>query len=99
MKIQSLPKDLLAEVIHYIADYESLDGLRENLAADFTQEDIRGALREVAVQLLKEIEEEKESGRSEISTRLLSQESKELLSSLSPLEGKKLLKAFGFLDN
>ncbi|MBI2980907.1 MAG: hypothetical protein HYY44_01140 [Deltaproteobacteria bacterium] len=99
MKIQSLPKDLLAEVIHYIADYESLDGLRENLAADFTQGAVRGALREVAVQLLTEVEEEKEAGRPEVSAGLLSRESKELLSSLSPLEGKKLLKAFGFLDN
>lgn len=99
MKIQSLPKEVLVELIHYLADYERFEGLESILGGDFPMEDARAALRELAVQLRLEFDEEREETSVGVSPQYLSVPSKKLLSALSPREEKKLLKAFGFFKN
>lgn len=98
MKIQSLPKDLLIEVLHYLADHGSLEGLDQVLGRQFLFEDTRAALRELAVQLSSELEQEREQKGITIPWDDLSLRTRKLLTSLSPGEERRLLRAFRFFD-
>lgn len=98
MKIQSLPKELLVGILHYLADQEPLEGLAQVFGKGVALEDVRTALRELAVQLSLEVEPEQEVGSTALFRDHLSVEAKELLAALSPRDERKLLKAFGFLD-
>ncbi len=100
MKLKSLPKELLAEVLDYIADYERLEGLDHILEGDYTTLDVRGVFREIAVHLRKQVTEERED-KSLVDVRKdenLSREVKNLLSVLSPGDERRLLMKFGLLD-
>ncbi len=100
MNLKSLPKELLAEILNYIADYEALSGLEEVLNADHTLVEVRGALREVATFLRREAQEQRgDKSLMEIrKDERLSQKVRHLLSALSPTDEKKLLLQFGLLD-
>ncbi|MBI2068430.1 MAG: hypothetical protein HY539_04770 [Deltaproteobacteria bacterium] len=98
MKIRSLPKEILAEVLRAIADYEKLDGLQQVVSADFSLEETRTALRELAVQLREEAVQEKMESDVPPSRESFSDETRNLLARLSPREEKRLLKAFGFFE-
>lgn len=101
LKLKSLPKELFAEVIDYLADYESLEGLSQILEGDHTILDVRSALRELALHIRKELGAEKDE-KSLIEYRKderLSPRVKELLSVLSPGDERRLLERFGFLEN
>ena len=98
MKIQSLPKELLAEVLIFIADHESLHGLEPIFSSGISAEQVRTGLRELSVQLLQEVEKESAAGPQEISHEHLSPAALRLLSVLNPREEKRLFKAFGFVD-
>lgn len=101
MKLKSLPKDLFAEILDYLADYEHLDGLNEVLDAEHSILDVRSALRETAHYLRKEVGEAKED-RSLTDLRKderFSNQVRDLLSILSPGDERKLLLRFGLLDS
>ncbi len=97
MKIQSIPKELLAEILHYMADDESLEGLGKVIGEVALLEDVRAALRELAVQLAKQVDQQKEEGTL-VYPNNLSASARALLSSLSPTEERRLLKSFGYPD-
>ncbi len=100
MKIESFPKKLLAEVLEYVADYERMAGLDHLLDGEFTILEVKAALREMAGFLRQEIEEGRE-GKESVDLRKdarLSSRARNLLSTLSPADEKKLLLKFGFLD-
>jgi len=99
MKIQSLPRDVVVELLHYLADFEPLEGLSRILGADFPLEDARAALREIAVNLVSEEESDSEANEASQLRRYLSREAQSLLASLSPREEKRLLKALGLVDS
>lgn len=97
MILKSLPKELFAEVLDYLADFEHLHGLNEILDGEHTILDVRSALREAAIQLRKQVETEKE-GKSLMDYRKdarLSSAVRNLLSILSPGDERKLLSRFG----
>lgn len=95
MKIQSLPGDVVAELLHYLADHDSWQGLGQTLGGDFSLEDAKAALRELAVQLRQEEERATEEKGTNDLKKFLSPEARHLISALSPREEKKLLKVFG----
>jgi len=99
MKIQSLPAEVLVEILHYLADYERLAGLGEILDQEITVDDVRASLRELAVQIQKAIDQKKLDGPTPVSGRLahVSPSVKQVLSRLSPREEKTLLGLFGLL--
>lgn len=100
MKLKSLPKELFVEVLDYLADYEHLSGLDQVLDDSYTVLDVRSAIREVSLQLRKEIEQEKtaKSLPNYQKDDLISQQAKRILSVLSPTDERRLLEKFGFLD-
>jgi hypothetical protein len=101
MNLKSLPKELLAEALNYIADHEELSSLDEALGGDHTLVEVRGALREMAAHLRREAVEQR-SDKSLMDVRKdtrLSQKVRSLLSVLSPTDEKKLLTQFGLLDS
>lgn len=101
MKLKSLPKELFAEILDYLADYEHLHGLNEILNDEYTILDVRSAMREMSLQLRKEVEEEKDD-RSLTDLRKderFSAQVRDLLSILSPGDERKLLLRFGLLDS
>lgn len=101
MKLKSLPKELFAEVLDYLADFEHLHGLNEILDGEHTVQHVRSALREAANILRKQMVAEKEEKslteyRKDVR---LSEQVRNLLSILSPGDERKLLDRFGFLDS
>lgn len=101
MKLNSLPKELFAEILDYLADYEHLHGLNEILDGEHTILDVRSAMREMALQLRKEVEgarDEKSLTDLRKDARFSSQV-RNLLSILSPGDERKLLLRFGLLDS
>jgi hypothetical protein len=100
MKIRSLPKELLIEVLHYLSDYERLEGLGQILDEEFTLEDVRAALREIANRLAEGTpsrapEDESTLPEACLAEVHLSHEARRLISTLSSVERERLLKAFG----
>lgn len=101
MKLKSLPKELFAEVLDYLADFEHLHGLNEILDGEHTILEARSALHEAAIQLRKEViaEKEQKSLTEYRKDERLSERVRNLLSILSPGDERKLLDRFGFLDS
>lgn len=101
MKIKSLPKEFLIEVLNYMADYERLEGLEQILEGEYTIHDVKTALREVVVHLRSELETEKGQGSLPNFQRdeRLSTQVRQLLSVLGPGEERRLLARFGLLEN
>ncbi len=100
MKIQSLPKEMLVEILHYMADYERLEGLEQILHGDFSILDVRAAMRELAVQLRDELGEERQADGVSDAQGIshLSAHTKKILSGLSPREEKALLRVFKLVE-
>lgn len=100
MKLKSLPKELFAEILNYLADYEALEGLINVLEGQYTLSQVRAAFRECASNMRKEVELEKEqtSLPDYRKDEQLSARVKELLSILSPGDERKLLDRFGLLE-
>lgn len=100
MKLKSIPRELFAEVLDYIADYERLSGLDQILEGQYTVLDVRGALREVALQIRHFIEEEKEGRLPDYKKdERLSPRARDILSALSPTDERRLLDRFGLLED
>lgn len=102
MKIKSLPMELFAEVLNYLADYEHLAGLDHVLDDDYTVTDVRSALRELALQVRQESEQQKLQFNAKVDYQKdnrLTTHAKGVLSSLSPTDERKLLNRFGLLES
>jgi hypothetical protein len=84
-KKETMPKDILAELVSFIADREQLCCIEKELGGDITVNQARDALRELSFSLKREAASES-----------LSSEVREVLSNLSSHEEEKLLTAFGF---
>ena len=100
MKLNSLPLSLFVEVLDYLADYEHFKGLDHILHGEYTVLEVRSALRELAREFRRFLEQEKAQG-SPLDYRKdphLTGRVKDLLSALSPTDEKRLLQHFGFLD-
>ncbi len=98
MKITSLSKEVLSEVLLYLADYERLESLEGVVSCSI--QDVRSALRELAVQLREELTKEYQSSAIVDSGKIanLSGSTKRVLAGLSPREEKTLLRLFGLVD-
>jgi hypothetical protein len=101
MRLKSLPKELFAEVLDYLADFEHLHGLNEVLDGEYSILHARSALREAAAQLRKQaVADKEEKSLTEYrKDARLSEQVRNLLSILSPGDERKLLDRFGFLDS
>ncbi len=100
MKLKSIPRELFAEVLDYIADYERLSGLDSILEGQYTVLDVRGALHEVALRIRQIVEEEKEGRLPNYQKdEKLTPRVKDILSALSPTDERRLLDRFGLLDD
>ena len=100
MKIKALPKETLAELLHFLADTESFEQTTQILGASVAIGDLRRALREIGSVLRKEAQEEAKAAGSTSSNENshLSPKAKELLSCLTPREERIVSKTFGFND-
>ena len=101
MKLKSLPKELMVEILDYLADYEHFEGLDQVLEGEYTLLEVRSALHELSIHLRKELEQE----RSEKSLpdhqkdAFLSPTAKRVLSVLSPGDERRLLTRFGLMED
>ena len=100
IKLKSLPKELCAEILDYLADYERLEGLDKVLEGEFTLLDVRRVLREISTHIRQEAEMEKgDKGTAEFPRDfLLSPQARQVLEVLSPGDEKRLLRRFGLLE-
>jgi len=99
MKITSMPKDTLAEMIRFIAENEKFACVKQQLGDVFSTAEVRAALREVAGALMDEAVAEGSAEASEArADEALSERTKEVLSSLTPAEERKLFAAFGLVS-
>ena len=101
MKIQPLPKEVLAEILWYLADYERFQGLEQTLQGGISIVDVRSALRELSVQLREDLTKEQQAIGAVDSSKIenLNSHTRKILSSLSPREEKTLLRIFGLLED
>lgn len=100
MKLKTLPKETIAEILHFIADTESFEETQKILGDSLEVGDLRRALREIGDHLRREAVQEKAAAPSfdVQSNDYLSPQARQLLSCLTPREERIVLKAFGFLE-
>ena len=98
LTIKTMPKDALGELVAFIAESEPLTTVREQLAGGMTVEEVRAALRELAVEIKKESVAEYARPEDLLKDRSLTKKSRDIFSCLSSYEEKKLLKAFGLIE-
>lgn len=96
--IKTMPKEALGELLAYLADNESFSAVEKKLDGCMTVAEIRGALRELAVEVKREAVSEDINAEELVKGTGVSRETKEVLTSLSSHEEKKLLSAFGFIE-
>lgn len=99
MRILSLPKNVLAELLRFLSDHQAVQDLAGVLGYDFSVEDAQAALRELAVQLLQEQEGESERVSLKSDPLPLTSQTRRILAALSPQEEEILFRRFGFHDN
>lgn len=95
--MQTLPKEMLANLLLFLAEHETFPAVQEQLGETMTVEEVKVALRELAGSLKKEAAGESETTSLAKESRL-TKEAKELITFLSPGEERSLLKAFGFIE-
>jgi len=98
MKIQTMPKETLAELLLFLADHEEFASVEELLIDGMTLQQVRSALRELALELKREAAQEAESDYNPQKDSRLAKETKTIISYLSPGEEKTLLQAFGLVE-
>lgn len=97
MKIKTMPKETLAELLLFLADHEEFAAVENLLAEGVTTPQLRAALREVALGLKQEVADEGDDYDAQRDRRL-SDVAKTIISYLSPGEEKSLLQAFGLIE-
>ena len=96
MEMKSLPKETLADLLLFLAEYEEFHSVSKLIKEGITVEEVRENLRTLAATLKQEAGAEPYQAQKD---NKLSDEAKSLISCLSPGEEKTLLKAFGLIDN
>ncbi len=87
-----IPKDTLSELLFYLADHEEFKSV-ESLGS-FTPQEVRDVLRELALSLRQQADQE-ETGKIDVKhLEELSSKVKHALSTLTPRELKSLVKHF-----
>ena len=101
MKLNSLPKELMAEILDYLAEHEPMEALQEILDGEYTIQDAKAALRELSRNLRQQLADEKAAASAPDyrKNEQLSQRVKEVISALSPGHEKKLFARFGLLED
>lgn len=89
----SLPKETVAELLYFLAENERFSSVSTKLKGGFTVPQVRGLLREVARSISDEAQTEQQNHAH--TGRELSKQARDVMSSLSPEEGQKLMAAFG----
>ncbi len=99
MKITVMPKQTAAELLLFLSDQEEFASVSKLLEDGITAEEVHALLREIAKDLLRESAAELKDGKYDVKKDAhLSQQSKKIISYLSPHEEKTLLEAFGLVD-
>jgi len=98
IKIKTMPKEALGELLAYLADNESFSTAEKKLDGCVTVPEIRAALRELAVEVKREAASEDINAKELVKGTGVSRKTKKVLTSLSNYEEKKLLSAFGFIE-
>ena len=93
-KIASMPKETAAELLYFIAENERFSSVTAQLKGGFTVPQVRALLREVAAGISNDVNDDLPSVEND-SAVVLSSKTKDVIASLSPEEGQKLLSAFG----
>ena len=99
MKIKTMPKEIACELLVFIAEKEEFAEAAEVLGSDIAVDEIKALLREIAGELQRELKVELGDQYDAQKCKVLSKDAKKILSFLSPGEEKKLLKAFGLVDD
>jgi len=97
MNIKSMPKEVAAELLRYIAEHEDFNSV-EVIGADVRPAIAKGLVKEVAEELAREAAAEGKTTYDVKGCKNLSKLSKTVISCLSPREEKSLLSAFGLID-
>lgn len=96
MKITTMPKETLAELLLFISENERFSSVEGKLAGGVSVEEVRASLRELSRELTREASEEQSlSFESVRKSAHLSPKSRKIISYLSPHEEKTLFTAFG----
>ena len=95
VKVSVLPKETLAELLHFLADNERFDSVTKNLSGGMTAGEVRAALRELARELSAEAASEGSNTQATAGDMQLSPGAREVIMKLTSTEGDKLLSAFG----
>ena len=98
VKIVSMPKETVAELLRYLAEHENFTSVTRQLDDGFTVQQVRAVLREVADGLSMEAEEEQKDSVHELRRdEDLSSRAKDVMTTLTPREERRLLAAFGLI--
>lgn len=99
MKLNTMPKEVACELLAYIAEKEDFSAVCKSLGGEVSEEEISAMLREIAVELQKELRAELGDAYDVKKCNYLSKDAKKIISFLSPSEEKRLLKAFGLVED
>lgn len=99
MKLNAMPKEVACELLAYIAEKEDFRAVCESLGGDISESEIKTLLREIAVELRKELRADEGEKYNVRKCRHLSKNAKKIISYLSPQEERTLLKAFGLVED
>lgn len=99
LKINSMPKETLVELLHFLAENERFSSVSEKLEGSVSVDEVRTVLRELAreVSRIAITEQDKELADAKKSVHL-SAKTKKIISYLSSQEERKLLTTFGLAD-
>ena len=94
-KTNTMPKKTLAELLLFISENETFSSVEKKLGGSVSVQEVRFALRELAVEIAKEADSACENVDAARDATELSDATKKILSILSPHEEKTLFDAFG----
>ena len=99
MKLKTMPKEVAAELLVYVAEREEFKNVAASLEGEFSPQEIKALLREVAFELQKELQQEGRDVLEKGQASHLTDKTKKIISYLSPHEEKTLLSGFGLIES
>lgn len=97
MKIKTMPKETLAELLLFLAENEEFASVEQQLVEGMNLTQVRASLRELAAGLRQEASGEEDNYNPQKDGKLSTQ-TKEIISYLAPGEERALLTAFGLIE-
>lgn len=99
LKISTMPKETLVELLLFLADNEKFDSVKRSLGEGVTVPEVRAVLRELSCELAKEIPSESKANMDEMMKQVgVSPKARKIISALSEKEQKNFLSAFGLTN-